>query len=536
MIRRQLLIPLLILLVAAIVRLIFLDIKPPHFDEGINGWFCDQMAAQGFYKYDPANYHGPLHFYVLRLFLTLFGRNLWALRLPTVLVGIAGVGFTFLFSRFFGKVVTYIAAFAMAISPAFVFYERYAIHETWLVLFLLITLWGLLCWYSDPTPWSVWATILGITGMILTKETYVIHLLAFALAAFFAWIIGLIRPPSEPIERTRARIPWAHVGVATGVGLALIIFFYSGNFLNWSGLTGLYRTFSHWLNTGVGAQSGHEKPDYDISVVPHFLRHVPVLASLAKIKLNWYWIKLLAVYEWIAIAGLVFSVRYLVGGKGALRYLAIYAWGVLFAYSIIAYKTPWCIISIEWPFLFLAGDCLVFFWKLFPRYVKPLAVAGALPLFGLMGYRSYFVNYVRYDNPKEMYAYVQTYRDYQKFVDPIVKKGQKDSAAKVRLRGLILLKSYFPIPWVIDEFRNVAYYENGDEKWPDNVDADFIAVDGSDFEDLEYRLKQRYFVTEFRLRDGMDPCRAYFRYDTFKDIFPGRTPEFEPVAASESSE
>ncbi|HEY4784217.1 MAG TPA: glycosyltransferase family 39 protein, partial [Chthoniobacterales bacterium] len=102
MIRRQLLIPLLILLVAAIVRLIFLDAKPPHFDEGINGWWCDQMAVQGFYRYDPANYHGPFHFYVLRLFLTLFGRNLWALRLPTVLMGIASIGFTFLFSRFFG--------------------------------------------------------------------------------------------------------------------------------------------------------------------------------------------------------------------------------------------------------------------------------------------------------------------------------------------------------------------------------------------------------------------------------------------------
>jgi len=33
MIRRQPLIPLLILLVATIVRLIFLDAKPPHFDE-----------------------------------------------------------------------------------------------------------------------------------------------------------------------------------------------------------------------------------------------------------------------------------------------------------------------------------------------------------------------------------------------------------------------------------------------------------------------------------------------------------------------
>jgi uncharacterized protein (TIGR03663 family) len=535
MIRRQLLIPILILLLAAIVRLIFLDVKPPHFDEGINGWWCDQMATQGFYRYDPANYHGPLHFYILRAFLTLFGRNLWALRMPTVLVGTAAVGFTFLFSRYFGRTTTYLAAFGMAISPAFIFYERYAIHEAWLVLTLLVTLWGLLGWYSRATAATVWATILGMSGMILTKETYFIHLAAFALAMLCSWIVGLVLPPSEPIARASRPTPWAHVAAAIGVGVALIIFFYSGNFLNWSGVTGLYRTFSHWANTGVGAQSGHEKPDYDISIVPHFLRRLPVFVSLAKIKINWYWIKLLAVYEWFSFAGLVFSIRYLFGGNGALRYLTIYGLGVLAAYSVIAYKTPWCIISMEWPFLFLGGACLAFLWKVFPKYLKPLSVAGALPLFGLMAYRSYFLNYVRFDDPKEMYAYVQTYRDYQKFVNPIVEKGQRDPSAKTRLHGLILLKSYFPIPWVIDEFQ-VGYYDSGDEKWPSSVDADFIAVDGSESENLEYRLKQRYFVTEFRLRDGMDPCKAYFRYETFKDIFPGRAPEFEPVATTESSE
>src|SRR5207253_965567 len=163
----------------------------------INGWWCDQMAAQGFYRYDRANYLGPLHFYVLRLFLTLFGRNLCALRLPTVLMGIASVGLTFLFSRFFGWRATYLPALALAVSPV----------------------------------------------------------------------------PKPP--------PWAHVGPAVAVALALIVFFYSGNFLNWSGVTGLYRTFSHWASTGVGAQSGHEKPDYDISMVPHFLRHIPAFVSLA---------------------------------------------------------------------------------------------------------------------------------------------------------------------------------------------------------------------------------------------------------------
>jgi hypothetical protein len=35
--------------------------------------------------------------------------------------------------------------------------------------------------------------------------------------------------------------------------------------------------------------------------------------------------------------------------------MAIYAVGTLVAYSIVKYKTPWCIISIVWPLLFTFG-------------------------------------------------------------------------------------------------------------------------------------------------------------------------------------
>src|SRR6266480_852396 len=53
-----------ILGLAVALRLLFLGIKPPHFDEGINGWIVDQVDKNGFYNYDPTNYNGPLHFYI----------------------------------------------------------------------------------------------------------------------------------------------------------------------------------------------------------------------------------------------------------------------------------------------------------------------------------------------------------------------------------------------------------------------------------------------------------------------------------------
>src|SRR5205823_9442942 len=45
--------PWIIIGLAAFLRFLLLGMKPPHFDEGINGWFVDQMLRNGFYKYDP---------------------------------------------------------------------------------------------------------------------------------------------------------------------------------------------------------------------------------------------------------------------------------------------------------------------------------------------------------------------------------------------------------------------------------------------------------------------------------------------------
>jgi len=523
MAKRQLLFPALILLLAAVVRIAYLDLKPPHFDEGINGWFCDQMMKNGFYAYDPTNYHGPLHFYILCLSLDLFGRNLWALRLPVVLASLITVFWIFLFRPFFSRTVCYLAALGMAISPGFIFYDRYSIHESGMVLFLIVTFWGILGISVSREPRYFWGFLMGLTGMILTKETYIIHLAAFAATGCLALIWSRLAH-EKPSNRPDGPLPGRHIMAAILVGVSLIVFFYSGNFRNWSGLVGLYQTFLPWTKTGIDA-AGHGKPEFDLfPLIPPFLAKVPGLGGFANLKLNWYWVRLLLQYEWFALAGLLFSVRFLFGGQPALRYLAIYGLGVLFAYSIIPYKTPWCIISIAWPFLFLGGALIEFVAARFHRLV---AILVSVPLFAQAAWKSYDLNLVRYDDPKERYVYVQTVREYHRFVDPILEKGARDPASRRELSGIVLLSSYYPIPWVLGDFPNIGYYPKSDA-WPEKLDADFIAVEADKAEELEKRLKDRYFTADFQLRDGMDGCRAYFRNKTFQDIFPGRQPDFEP--------
>jgi uncharacterized protein (TIGR03663 family) len=531
MLKRPFLIPALILLLAAGMRLAFLDLKPPHFDEGINGWFCDQMAKNGYYSYDPNNYHGPLHFYVLFGSLMSLGRNLWALRLPVVLVSLLTVFWIFLFRPFLNRTICYLAALAMAISPGFIFYNRYSIHESWLVLFLVVTYWGFLGIWTSKEPKYFWGSILGVTGMILTKETYIIHLFAFLCAAIGLPVLNKAFPSSLELGRGKAKLSVGHILGAVATGLALIVFFYSGNFRHWEGLADLFKTFLPWTKTGMEA-AGHGKPDFDIAplVSPPFLAHLPLLGASGSLKLNWYWVRLFLDYEWFALFGLAFSFRLIFGGHSALRFLGIYALVVLLIYSVVPYKTPWCVISIAWPFLFLGAAFLSFIAN---RISRLTAVIVALPLFGHAAWKAYDLNFVRFDNPKERYVYVQTFRDYRHLADPVLEKLAKDRQARTELKGLVFLSSYFPIPWVLGDVVDIGYYGSDQSKWPKDLDADFIVLDEAKADEFEKNLKVPYFVEDFRLRDGMEESRVYFKYDTFRDIFPGRKADFAPGQPSE---
>src|SRR2546430_6791892 len=225
-------IPWLILGIAAFLRFIVLGIKPPHFDEGINGWFVDQVMKNGFYRYDPTNYHGPLHFYVLLLFQSLLGRNVWALRLPVVLVSIGCVWLALKFEPLVGRNVSRIAALAMAVSPAFVFFGRYAIHEVWLQFFSTMFILGLLGLWKLGRVNYLWYAGMGLTGMILTKETYAIHVACAVLAIPVLAVSNALSrvPDAKPAKQTWS---WIDLGMILIVGAAGIIFFYSGTFFSW---------------------------------------------------------------------------------------------------------------------------------------------------------------------------------------------------------------------------------------------------------------------------------------------------------------
>jgi predicted membrane-bound mannosyltransferase len=625
--------PWLILVLAIFLRFFLLGIKPPHFDEGINGWFVDQMVKNGFYNYDPTNYHGPLHFYVLFLSQALLGRNILALRLPVVLVSIVCVWLCFKFEPFVGRTVSRIAALAMAISPGFVFYGRYSIHEVWLLLFTMLFIFGLLGLWKFGTRNYLWCAGMGITGMILSKETYIIHIVCAAIAAgvlpifgllpklfgkkqrvliltFSACLLGLwfvpwfkatqgdisgatatsavphgnylwispvllgaailrsllapdsrgvgrlagagallaisyvsinlasgadshallggyltaalgaglllaalIPPPSFAMDTPAVTQQWDYVDLAfvAWTGIGLIVFFYSGTFFHWNGVKGLYQAYIPWFTTGSEGH-GHEKPWY-------------------------YWLQIMAPsfersradclgYELPALAGIalcLFSLRFKSVG---LRYLSIYGVGTFIVYSYVHYKTPWCIISFIWPFLFTFGALVTLVSVNYERIAK--IVCGALMTMSFGS--SIWLNYFHCTTDTEPYVYVQTYNDIFKLTDRLLALAHRDPIF-YQVIGHIIRTSAYPLPWILDDFPKIGYYEHNNS--PPNFDADFLLVQEDRVEEVEGKLHDSYYTEPLKIRPYQDESKLYLSARIFKGFFPSHTPDFvgKPITA-----
>jgi hypothetical protein len=292
-----------------------------------------------------------------------------------------------------------------------------------------------------------------------------------------------------------ARQTWTYLDLlmVVGVGVGVIIFFYSGTFFNWGGVKGLYKAYKVWSETGQTGH-GHEKPWY-------------------------YWLELIKRYEIPVGVGLVLCVFWQGLKNFSLRYLAIYGVGTVIAYSYVKYKTPWCIISFVWPFLFIFAAAILL---VRPKYLRATYVGIGVLLAISLGL-SIRLNYFRCTTDTEPYVYVQTYNDIFKLTKPLLALAKKDPA-NYHLTGHIIRNSTYPLPWILGDFTHIGYYEN--RNMPQNLDAAFLLVQEDKIKDVESKLRNAYYTEPLRIRKYQEPSKLYLSAEIFKEFFPGRSPDF----------
>lgn len=475
-----------VLLLALCLRLLALDLKPPHFDEGINGWFLDQMWRQGFYRYDPTNYHGPLYFYLLLLSELLMGRSLNTMRVVTALLSAGIVAIVLLHGRWFGRAALW-AGLALAISPAMVFYGRYAIHESLFVFCQALFLYGYIRWQLEGGRTAILCLVIGIAGSVATKETFFIFLGTWFIAVGLVYGLQRFLPaPTAVPPLARAPVETRFMVTTLGIAVVAVLTLFSGFFANPVGVRDMLMAFAPWVATGTGDASGHEKPFF-------------------------YWLELLARYEWPLLAALAASPLLLAHESRWAWRLGATGFGLVLAYSLIPYKTPWLIVGMLMPLSFAFGflvelgrSRLRASWKLAPAAI-------ALVLLASSAYTMVRLNFRDYANFSEPYVYVQTSTDVSRFMGHLESLVEQFPEQR-NLSILVLSGGPWPLPWQLGRYPGLSY---GTADTVTNISQDVVVAEAGGGEKVEAALRGFYYRQPLQIRDASEPGWVYYKLDTF---------------------
>jgi uncharacterized protein (TIGR03663 family) len=371
-----------ILIVGAFLRLYNLSLVPLHHDEGVNGNFLVTLVREGKYFYNPENYHGPTLYYFSAIipwlsrffggkaFGAAYGLTTFNIRLVTSAFGIATIWLALLLRKRIGSVGVLAAAGLIAISPGGVYLSRYFIHESLFVFFTLGIVVASLKYYDSGRASYLILASISAALMVATKETWVMNgpVLLIALITTKVYVrlrdrisgkhdeSSLGERVKQTIDRLGGPMPLATVAlVAFAVFIVVNVLFYSSFFTNYpKGVRDSLQALALWRHR----THEHAHP---------FLQYFEWLRQVESPLLL-----LGAVGAAIAIWR---------GDNRFALFTAQWAFGLLVAYSLVEYKTPWIALNFIVPLAIIGGYALEQLYRRFGEPWVPLAmIVGAMVL------------------------------------------------------------------------------------------------------------------------------------------------------------
>jgi uncharacterized protein (TIGR03663 family) len=407
--------PCLAIFAAALVfRIPDLADRPMHADEAVLADKFGGLLETGSFPYDPQDYHGPALAWLTLAPAWLTGAHRYAdltettLRIVPALCGVLLVLMPLLLWDGLGWWGAVAAAGLTAISPAMVYYSRYYIPEM-----LLTTLTGAVigCGYRYARSGkAAWAIAAGACAglMFITKETAGIAVVSMLLA-----LAATVR------RKPPVRWPMVAAGaIAILIPLATL------------GFTNGWRALMSYWQRGIHGSMHRHAWDYYLALLVR--REGLIVAA--------------------AVVGIVVAVTR--KGAGLPRFLAVYACAITLVYSLIPYKTPWCVLGPLDAMIFLAGAGAAALLEWLPRRARA-AVAILLAVCAAnLGFQAWRASFPWSSDPRNPYAYAHTGRDVYAIRDRLEGLGRGMSVQVVSSRNL------WPLPWYLRAFPHVEWWRS----------------------------------------------------------------------------
>jgi uncharacterized protein (TIGR03663 family) len=431
--------------VALFLRFYDLPLKPLHHDEAVNTVFLTKLVnPPHLYRYDPSNYHGPTLYYVGWLSAAVFGLSTFAIRFVTAAFGLITVLLVLALKRYIGAVGALAAAALIALSPGAVYFSRYFIHEMLLVCFTMALVVSAALWVSRRRLLFLYLASVSAGLMFATKETAIITAVVIAVAALGAtWYVELrklARSTDSPSSLPKRFLIAAAGRSALSIGqdgkrrlvllipavalfLAASLFFYTSLFTHWQGALDALGAFAIWTKTGTAV---HTRPWHAY--------------------LNWLSQEELP----LLLLGAAGTGLALVKAENRFTvFAALWSVGILMAYSVIPYKTPWLALNAIVPLAITGGYAAEIAWRHRPVVSTRALTVVAAVVAGVGLYQAVVLNFIRYDDGRYPYVYVHTQREVMAMVDEIDRLRTYNPALTIAITS----KDQFPLSWYLRSYR-----------------------------------------------------------------------------------
>src|SRR5919199_1817218 len=251
------------LLIAAIVlagfllRIYRLADRAIHHDESLHSLYSWYLYVGRGYIHDPMM-HGPWQFHFAALIYFLFGDSDFTARFGNVLFGTWLIAMPYFLRRELGRTGTVVASVLLAISPAFLYFSRFAREDIYFAGWCGLLIVGLFGMIRTHRERYIYVAALGLAGAFATKEA--VYITGFIVVTFFGLLLVIFRRSDAAalVRSTLRAYPVASYGRAIGLVLffdaTLFTTFYTNVGEPWNCLLGRRCTAPGGLWTGtVGA-------------------------------------------------------------------------------------------------------------------------------------------------------------------------------------------------------------------------------------------------------------------------------------------
>ena len=231
-----------------------------HTDEAVHAVKFAELLEDGYYKYDPIEFHGPTLNYFTLISAYLSGEktfteiNEYTLRLVPAIISLMLIFFvlTLIDKNNFNLIL--IITLLLAFSPVVLFYSRYYIQEILLVTFTYSSVLTFYKYFQTKKKLWIISSAILIGLIFATKETSIITFFSATGAIIVLWVLN------KDIRKS-IHIKLVEILLFLFVFALISALFYSSFFNNPSGIFDSILTFGNYFNK-AGNNIIHSKPWY----------------------------------------------------------------------------------------------------------------------------------------------------------------------------------------------------------------------------------------------------------------------------------